>query len=95
MRELINKEAKGTVRIISRNGNNTSHLQVLVLKLSHKLRDKWRTVTEIIHEEKECVVTFKDLVLFVDKQARIVSNPKYDNLQDLNGEEGKSTRWKQ
>jgi hypothetical protein len=61
--------------------NHASNIQLLVSKLPYKLRDKWRTLTDCIQEEQGMMVTFDDLVKFVEKQARILSNPVYGDVQ--------------
>ncbi|XP_072030104.1 uncharacterized protein [Amphiura filiformis] len=62
--------------------NHPRHIQMLVAKLPYKLRERWRTVTDTIQEEKKQAVTFDDLVKFVTKQARIAANPVYGNIRD-------------
>lgn len=76
--------------------DHASHIQVLVSKLPYKLRDRWRTKTDIIQEEIGRAVRFVDLVEFVEKQARIISNPIYGNVQgDFKNQERKGYGRKQ
>ncbi|XP_071959793.1 uncharacterized protein [Antedon mediterranea] len=60
--------------------NHTSSIQTLTLKLPYRMRDKWRTKTDLIQETRR--VQFDDFVLFVEKQSRILSNPTFGNIKD-------------
>ena len=60
--------------------NHTKSLQMLVSKLPYNLRSSWRTIAYVLEEERARAVTFADLVGFVDRQARIASNPTFGTL---------------
>ncbi len=72
--------------------NHPKSIKMLVLKLPYKLRDKWRTVTDHIQEVQDRRVVFGDLVGFVDKHARIASNPIYGSLNDESEEIGEGSQ---
>ncbi|XP_031438690.2 uncharacterized protein LOC116224090 [Clupea harengus] len=61
--------------------NVASTLKALVMKLPFKFRDKWRTKAQ----EKldgNSKITFADLVQFIEKQAKICSNPVFGDIQE-------------
>ena len=60
--------------------DNTASIKALVAKLPYRLRDRWRATVDYIEEEKGNVVRYSDFVTFVDKQARIATNPAYGNI---------------
>ena len=49
-----------------------SNLKSIVMKLSYKLREKWRSVACDLQEQNGCRVMFTDLVTFVEKQVKIL-----------------------
>lgn len=62
-----------------------SNMKQLVSKLPFKLREKWRsTVCDIIERTKQRP-RFYDLVEFIEKQARIIQDPVFGNIQDITG----------
>lgn len=61
--------------------DSPSSIRLIVLKLPYKYRERWRSLASDIHERQnraKCI----DLVLFVEKQATIISNPLYGDIQD-------------
>ena len=59
-----------------------SNLRTIVMKLPYKLREKWRSVACDIHEQTGRRAVFVDLVNFIEKQVKIVSDPLFGNIQD-------------
>ncbi len=51
--------------------DNAANLRAIAVKLPYKLREKWRSVACGIQEKQNARVKFKDLVDFINKQARI------------------------
>ncbi len=58
-----------------------SNLKNIVMKPTYKLRQKWRSFD--LQEKTGCRAMFTDLVTFVEKQVKIVSDPLFGNIQDL------------
>lgn len=54
----------------------------VVLKLPYKLREKWRSVACDLHEQKGQRALFTDLVAFIEKQAKIASDPVFGIILD-------------
>ena len=62
--------------------DHVSNIRILVSKLPYKLRDKWRNRVDYIEEVEMRSVKFDDLCDFVDKQARVATNPAYGDISD-------------
>lgn len=62
--------------------NNPSHLRAVVSKLPFKLKERWRSVTYDYHEHHNKRVKFKQLVDFIEKQAKIAVDPLFGDIQD-------------
>ncbi|XP_034086675.1 uncharacterized protein LOC117555808 [Gymnodraco acuticeps] len=59
-----------------------SNLRSIISKLPYKLREKWRTVAyEILQRTKERA-RFRDLVELMEKQAKILLDPLFGDIQD-------------
>jgi len=61
--------------------NHTASLQMLVGKLPYRLRASWRNRVYEVEDGGSRVVAYKDLVDFVNRQARIMSNPVFGNIK--------------
>lgn len=57
---------------------------------ANMLRDHWRTVACEIQERRRQRVVFSDLVHFIERQARIVTDPVFGNIQDASPTSSKS-----
>lgn len=62
--------------------NTTSNLKIIISKIPFKLRDKFRSIACDIMEQDGQRASFKDLVNFIEKQARIVLDPIFGDIQD-------------
>ncbi|KAK0138796.1 hypothetical protein N1851_024658 [Merluccius polli] len=62
--------------------NVASTLKAIVTKLPYKLRDRWRTKAQAKLEDNTSRITFTDLVQFIEKQAKICSNPIFGDIQE-------------
>lgn len=60
----------------------SSNLKILVMKLLYKLRERWRSYVWDFQENQNNRSQFKDLVLFVERQVKIASNPVFRDIQD-------------
>ena len=56
----------------------------LVSKLPYSVRNLWRVHADKVMEEIGRMVRFRDFMEFIDKQVRIVSNPVYGNIVNIN-----------
>lgn len=61
--------------------NVASTLNAIVMKLPFKLQDKWRTTAQEKLEGNSKII-FTDLVQFIEKQAKICSNPIFGDIQE-------------
>ena len=57
-------------------------IQKLVMKLPFNLRKTWRRSVDHIMETERRSVTFSDLAEFVDKEARVASNPVFGKITE-------------
>ncbi len=57
-------------------------LKAIVMKLPFKLQDKWRAKAQEILEGNS-KITFIDLVQFIERQAKIWSNPIFGDIQEM------------
>lgn len=58
-------------------------MRLLVQKLSFKLREKWRTKANEIFERTGQRACFPDIVNFIEHQIRIISDPVFGGVQDV------------
>ena len=61
--------------------NHTKNIQALVSKLPYRLKISWRNTACRIDEEEERRVEFEDFVRFVERQARILTNPTFGKIE--------------
>ena len=59
------------------------NLQKLVFKLPFSMRERWRRSANDIMELQSRPVKFDDLVAFVDREARIATNPVFGNISSF------------
>ena len=60
----------------------TSNLKLIVSKLPYKLREKWRATACDILEQTQRRARLTNLVLFMEKQARILNDPLFGDIHD-------------
>ena len=60
--------------------DNTASMKTLVDKLPFRLKDRWRINVDYLEEEQGKVVKYSDFVNFVERQARIASNPAFGEI---------------
>ena len=56
------------------------NIQKLIFKLPFNMRERWRRSADDIMERQLRPVEFNDLVAFMDREARIASNPVFGNI---------------
>ena len=76
------KNALGSSLYASKFGQ-TENLQKLVFKLPFAMRERWRRSANDIMELQSRPVKFGDLVAFVDREARIATNPVFGNISSF------------
>lgn len=59
-----------------------SNMRTIVMKLSYKLRGKWRVTAYELQEQNGHRALFTDLVAFIIKEVKVASNPVFGNIQD-------------
>ena len=58
------------------------NIQKLVFKLPYNLRERWGRAADDIMEVQSRPVEFSDLVMFLDREARIATNPVFGKVFD-------------
>lgn len=62
-----------------------SNMRTIMSKLPFKLREQWRTVAHDILETSKHRALFKDLVAFIEKHVRILSDPLFGDIDAPSG----------
>lgn len=70
--------------------DNAANLRAIVVKLPYKLREKWRSVACEIQQKQNVRVKFKDLVEFINKQARIALHPVFGDIKESSTSKGQA-----
>lgn len=60
--------------------DNPANMRVIISKLPYKIKEKWRALAFEIQERTQMRVKFTDLVAFMDRQAKIVTDPLFGDL---------------
>ncbi len=60
-----------------------SNMLTVVKKLPYKLREKWRSEVCELQETVNQRDTFSDIVNFVERQVKIMTDPVFGNIQDV------------
>ncbi len=63
--------------------NVPSNLRLIMMKLSYKLREKWRSVAWELQERRGYRAMFPDFVAFIERQVKILSDPLFGDLQGM------------
>ncbi|XP_003724582.2 uncharacterized protein LOC100890015 [Strongylocentrotus purpuratus] len=61
--------------------DHSNNVKIAISKLPYRLREKWRHTADYIQEEKGKCIQFEDVVTFVAKAARVISNPVYGDIK--------------
>ena len=59
-----------------------ANIQKLVLKIPYSMREKWRRLADDIMDRQLRPVQFSAFVAFVDREARILTNPVFGKISD-------------
>lgn len=59
--------------------DHPANMRAILSKLPYKMKERWRVRACDLQEGENRRAKFKDLVLFLDKQARILSQPVFGN----------------
>ncbi|XP_043956787.1 uncharacterized protein LOC122822295 [Gambusia affinis] len=60
--------------------DNPVNIRILTSKLPYKMREKWRAHAFELQEKSKNRAKFTDLVSFIDKQARLMTDPLFGNI---------------
>ena len=60
-----------------------SNMKQIITKLPFKLKDKWRSTACDIWERTGHKARFHNLVAFIEKQAKILLDPLFGDIQDV------------
>ena len=69
--------------------DSTVNMRIVVAKLPFGLRDRWRRIADSIEEDQGKIVKFNGLVRFLDRQARVATNPAFGKLNYTRDEDTK------
>ncbi|KAL0150819.1 hypothetical protein M9458_051514 [Cirrhinus mrigala] len=70
--------------------DNPTNVRIVISKLPFKLKEKWRGKAFEIQEKRGRRARFADLVDFIDREAKVVTDPLYGEIQSFSvGSEGK------
>lgn len=71
--------------------DNPTNMRVVISKLPYKIRERWRALAFEIQELNLRRARFTDLVSFVDRQAKMTTDPLFGDLQGPTSENEKKT----
>lgn len=60
----------------------TANMQSVIKKLPFKLRDMWRSIACDLQDKFNRRVNFQDIVEFIERKVRIISDPMFGDIQD-------------
>lgn len=66
--------------------NNPTNMRVIISKLPFKMKERWRVHAFDLQELRKRRARFADLVNFVDRQAKIISDPLFGDLNTTTAE---------
>ncbi|KAK0149331.1 hypothetical protein N1851_009253 [Merluccius polli] len=69
--------------------DNPANLRIIVSKLPFRLRERWRVIAFDVQEKERRRARFSDLVKFINRQAKIVSDPLFGDVKESPDEKGK------
>lgn len=62
--------------------NMSTNMKTLILKLPYKLRERWRASALELEERHQRRPQCKDIVTFIERQVKIISDPVFGDIQD-------------
>lgn len=65
-----------------------TNMRAVLAKLPYRLRERWRSVAYDIMDSTNQRATFKDLVAFVEKHVKILSDPLFGSIQEASSGSG-------
>lgn len=71
--------------------DNNANMSAIVNKIPYQLREKWRSIAFKIQETKAQRPKFKDIVKFVNKQAKVALHPLFGDIQGKDSSKGQTT----
>lgn len=64
--------------------DNPTNMRMVVSKLPYKMRESWRNEAFKIKEKRGLRARFADLVIFIDRQSKVATDPLFGDLQGKN-----------
>ena len=61
--------------------DHSNNIKMVISKLPYCLKEKWCHTADYIQEEKGKCIQFVDVVTFVAKETRVLSNPVYEDIK--------------
>nr|XP_055033829.1 uncharacterized protein LOC129422128 [Misgurnus anguillicaudatus] len=75
--------------------DNPTNMRIIISKLPYKLRERWRAYAYEYEEHNRRRAKFIQLVEFVDRQAKVISNPLFGDLDALAGDKKHTNKFLQ
>lgn len=69
--------------------NVTSNMRIIMMKMPYRLRERWRVVACELQEHRGYRALFHDLVNFIEKQVKIMSDPLFGDIHESKVDTGK------
>lgn len=69
-----------------------SNMLAIIKKMPYRLRDKWRTVACDLQEKNKQRATFKDMVNFLERQVKIITDPLFGDIKDATSQNGRRSK---
>ena len=66
--------------------NNPTNMRVIISKLPFKMRERWRVHAFDLQELRKRRARFAEIMNFVDRQAKIISDPLFGDLNTATAE---------
>ncbi|KAJ8397147.1 hypothetical protein AAFF_G00010010 [Aldrovandia affinis] len=62
--------------------DNPTNLRTVVSKLPYKMKERWRAEAYNIKERRDRRAKFTDLVSYIERQAKIATDPLFGDIPD-------------
>lgn len=66
--------------------DNPNNMRLIISRLPYKAREKWRTQVYDIKERRKTRAKFVDLVSFVTREAKLITDPLFGDLHIISAE---------
>lgn len=62
--------------------DSAANMPAIISKLPYKLRERWRSTACDVQDKHHRRISFKDVVEFVSRQAKMAMHPVFGDLRD-------------